>query len=126
MYRRLCDVEEDIRRAAARYGLRHLLGVEISVLYNPASRSRAVARIWGLGRIFQVAFGLRPGYVIELLPPFARLRCEDRLRAVAHELAHVPDTASGSLRPHNKAFWRTYRSYLRLFKCDDFPSLTYV
>ncbi len=122
-YIRLAEVEADLKNAVARHGIGHLLSVDIAVVYNPNSRSRAVARIWGLNKIFQEVYGLRPLYVVELLRHFAELSCEARVRAVAHELAHIPSTGSGALRPHNRYFWRDYRRYVRLFKCDDFPSL---
>ena len=123
MYIRLASLEEEIKEAVLRHGLGHLLGVEIAVVYNSRAKSSAVARIWGLSRIFQVAYGWRPAYVIELLAPFMRLTCEQRVKTLAHELAHIPVTGSGALRPHNKAFWRDYRRYSRLFECTDFPSL---
>lgn len=123
MYTRLASIEEEIRETATKYRLGHLLGVDIAVIYNPRSRSRAVARIWGLNKIFQIIYGWRPAYVIELLAPFVQLSCEQRVKTLAHELAHIPATGSGALRPHNKAFWRDYRRYSRLFDCGDFPSL---
>jgi predicted metallopeptidase len=123
VYTRLVSIEDEIREAATKYRLDHLLGVDIAVIHNPRSKSRAVARIWGLNKIFQVVYGWGPAYVIELLAPFARLTCEQRVKTLAHELAHIPATGSGALRPHNKAFWRDYRRYSRLFGCGDFPSL---
>ncbi|WP_280531786.1 hypothetical protein [Pyrobaculum islandicum] len=38
---------------------------------------------------------------------------------MAHEPTHTPDTAGDLPRPHNKAFWRAYRRYLRLIKHSD-------
>jgi predicted metallopeptidase len=123
MYIRLTSLEEEIKEAVLRHGLGHLLGVEIAVVYNSRAKSSAVARIWGLSRIFQVAYGWRPAYVIELLASFKRLACEQKVKTLAHKLAHIPATASGALRPHNKAFWRDYVRYSHLFNCADFPSL---
>lgn len=120
---RLADVERDIVKAAVKYGLDYLLKVDIAVVYNPNSRSAAAARIWGLHKIFQVAYSMRPAYVIELLPRFAALNCPEKLKVVVHELAHIPKSASGYLRPHNRAFWRDYKSLLKLFSCRDFTSL---
>ncbi|ABP51613.1 MULTISPECIES: putative metallopeptidase [Pyrobaculum] len=122
-YIRLIDLETELRDAIAKYGLAHFSSVHIAVVYNANSRSRAVARIWGLSKIFQETFGLKPMYVIELLRGFEDLTCSNRVKVIAHELAHIPTTASGAVRPHNRAFWRDYRLYSRLFTCGDFPSL---
>lgn len=122
-YIKLKDLEAELRDAIVKYGLAHFSSVHIAVVYNTHSRSRAVARIWGLSKIFQETFGLRPMYVIELLRRFEDLACSYKVKVIAHELAHIPSTASGAVRPHNRAFWRDYRLYSRLFKCSDFPSL---
>ncbi|ABL88967.1 conserved hypothetical protein [Pyrobaculum islandicum DSM 4184] len=122
MYR-IVDIETDIRNVVEKYRLGHLLKAKIAVVYNSSSRSKAVARIWGLGKIFQIAYGLEPAYVIELLPAFTTLTCREKVRAIAHELAHIPSTGNGTTRPHNTAFWRDYKTYSALFKCSDFPSL---
>jgi len=123
---RLEEIERDIKAWARARGLRHLADVEIAVVYNPRSRSRAVARMWGLNRVFQLAYGMPPLYVLELLEAFFHMSCQGRARVLAHELAHVPSTASGALRPHNKAFWRDYRRYAGMMTCDDFPSLRLI
>lgn len=122
-YIRLAKVEVDIKNAVVRHSLSHLTHVDIVVVYNPNSRSKAVARIWGISKIFQEVLGLNPVYIVELLRPFKNLNCTERVKTIAHELAHIPKTKSGALRPHNKAFWKDYRLYTRLFKCEDFPSL---
>jgi predicted metallopeptidase len=57
VYTRLVSIEDEIREAAMKYRLDHLLGVDIAVIHNPRSKSRAVARIWGLNKIFQVVYG---------------------------------------------------------------------
>ncbi|AAL63871.1 putative metallopeptidase [Pyrobaculum aerophilum] len=122
-YIRLASVEADIKNAVVRHNLNHLFQVDIVVVYNPNSHSKAVARIWGINKIFQEVLGLNPVYIMELLRPFKRLSCAERVKVIAHELAHIPATKSGALRPHNKAFWRDYKLYAGLFKCEDFPSL---
>ncbi len=74
------------------------------------SSSSAAARIWGLPRVFQVAYGLRPLYVVEIVyPVFSRLAPRERLRVVLHELAHIPRSAGGGLRGHGRVFHEELR-----------------
>lgn len=93
---------------AAKSGLDHLSRAVVYVV-STNSKSRAYARIWGVPQPLQEALGVGPAYIIELLPDFWALSCRDKARVLAHELAHIPKTLSGSVRPHNRAFWRDYR-----------------
>lgn len=69
--------------------------------YN--SKARAVARIWGLSRIFQQALSIEPAYVIEVLSEkFDHLSKGEQDKVLIHEIAHIPKTFSGSLLPHKK------------------------
>lgn len=105
---RLPDYERAVKILASTSGLPHLLKVPIYVVAT-SSRSRAYARIWGLSAPLQEALGTGPIYVVELLDPFWALECREKAKVLAHELAHIPRTASGALRPHNAAFRRDYR-----------------
>jgi predicted metallopeptidase len=65
------------------------------------SRSRAQARIWGLSRIWQLALGCKPAYIIEVLSEkFDKLPTKNQDSVLLHELAHIPKNFSGSLLPH--------------------------
>jgi predicted metallopeptidase len=62
---------------------------------------RTIARIHGLGRIWQEALDMEPTYIIEVIheqfdyyPPAA----QDR--TLIHELMHIPQTAKGGFRHH--------------------------
>lgn len=112
---RLVGYEKAAKFIAERSGLPHLRRVEVYVVATGA-RSRAYARIWGLSKALQEALDLGPLYVIELLKEFWRLQCPEKAKVLAHELAHIPTTTSGALRPHNAAFWRDYKALLRASK----------
>ena len=79
--------------------------VEIKNLHCIRSRGseskRTIARIHGLGRIWQEAMHMEPTYIIEVIhelfdfyPPAA----QDR--TLIHELMHIPQTAKGGFRHH--------------------------
>ena len=62
---------------------------------------RTIARIHGLGRIWQETLTLPPYYVIEVISErYDRLSETDKEKTVIHELLHIPKGFSGGFRPH--------------------------
>jgi predicted metallopeptidase len=62
---------------------------------------RTIARIHGLGRIWQGALNLPPTYIIEVISEiFDKMPPEDKERTLIHELMHIPGGFSGGFRPH--------------------------
>jgi predicted metallopeptidase len=78
--------------------------IDISNIYcfrSYNSKSRAYARIWGLGKIWQMALNNKPAYIIEVLSErFDKLGKLEQDKVLLHELAHIPKNFSGSLLPH--------------------------
>lgn len=65
------------------------------------SRARAYARIWGMGKVWQITMNLPASYCIEVLSEkFDHLPQKKRDEILLHELAHIPMNFSGSLLPH--------------------------
>lgn len=69
---------------------------------STGSSARAYARIWGMNKIWQIAAGHKPSYVIEVLSEhFDKLNQSAQDKVLLHELAHIPKNFSGSLVAHN-------------------------
>ena len=66
-----------------------------------SSSERTIARIHGLGKIWQEALNLPASYTIEVISErFDRLSQKEKEKTIIHELLHVPEAFAGGFRPH--------------------------
>lgn len=73
------------------------------------AKTRAYARIWGLNRIWQMALGTNPAYVIEVISEkFDGLPDIEKDKVLLHELTHIPKNFSGALLPHVRRGKRSF------------------
>ena len=95
------DVKELIHSLVYALGFDHVIADRVIALRSFGSKSDAVARIWELPRVWQIALGLEPHYVIEVVARrYDPLSLEEKEKTIIHELLHVPKTFSGALVPH--------------------------
>ncbi|MFC1625642.1 putative metallopeptidase [Patescibacteria group bacterium] len=67
------------------------------------SKTRAYARIWGLGRIWQQALNITPSYIVEVISErYDKLSDKQKDEVLIHELTHIPKNFSGALVPHTR------------------------
>jgi predicted metallopeptidase len=87
----------------------------ITVFRSTSAKTRAVARIWGLGKVWQLALHLPPHYIIEVISEkFDRLSETEKDKVLLHELTHIPKNFSGALVPHIRRGKRSFRSKVDL------------
>ncbi len=95
------DVGAMVTRLVEKLPLPHIKIESLFFIRSEGSSARAYARIWGLSRIFQVAAGFKPTYVIEVISKYYdKLPEEEKIKVLIHELMHIPKTFSGALKPH--------------------------
>jgi predicted metallopeptidase len=62
---------------------------------------RTIARIHGLGKLWQRILNQPPTYTIEVISEiFDKMTAEDKERVLVHELMHIPGAFGGGFRPH--------------------------
>ncbi len=62
---------------------------------------RTIARIHGLGKLWQGVLNLPPSYTIEVISEiYDKMSKEEKEKTLIHELMHIPGGFSGGFRPH--------------------------
>jgi predicted metallopeptidase len=101
------DVEELISIILTKVPFDYIKRDQIFCVRSEGSKARAYARIWGLSRIFQIAAGYKPTYVIEVLSKYYdKLPQDEKVKVLIHELMHIPKTFSGALLSHKGRYHR--------------------
>lgn len=95
------DIHAAITELVEKLDFSHVDPTRIICFRSTGSTSRAIARIWSMPKVWQLALNIEPHYVIEVISErFDRQGADDRKRTLIHELMHIPKTFSGSLAPH--------------------------
>lgn len=95
------DISSELKRIVVRLDLTHVKPDNIVSFRSFGSSSRAIARIWSLPRIWQIALKKEAHYCIEVISErFDKLSVPEKEKVLIHELLHIPKNFSGSLLPH--------------------------
>jgi len=67
-----------------------------------SSTKRTIARCHALGKLLQKAIGIEAYYALEFLcPRFDKLKKEEQIKTIIHELMHIPKTFGGGFKHHD-------------------------
>lgn len=95
------DISSELKRIVVSLGLDHIKPENIVSFRSFGSSSAAIARIWSLPRIWQMALKKEAHYCVEVISEkFDRLSQKEKEKVLIHELLHIPKNFSGSLLPH--------------------------
>jgi len=98
------DVQAKANELVSRLGMEHIDCSRLRFMRSRGSKGGALARIWEMPRIWQLALGIRPHYVIEVIAErFDRMSEEEKAKTVLHELMHIPKNFSGAVLSHRRA-----------------------
>lgn len=96
------DIREKIDEIIEFLRFDHVKSGNVYCIRSRGSQSRrTLARIHGLGRIWQLAMGIEATYIIEVISEqFDPLSRDGQDRVLVHELMHIPHGFQGGFRHH--------------------------
>jgi len=117
------DVKKMADEITEKLGFFHVVPQFVFCIRSKGSASRrTIARIHGLGKVWQETLNLPSAYVIEVISErYDKFTQEDKEKTIIHELLHIPATFAGGFRPHKgyiddetvERFHKTYREHRR-------------
>ena len=96
------DIKERMAEIVELLRFDHVKPGNVYCVRSRGSQSRrTIARIHGLGRIWQQAMGIETTYIIEVISEqFDPLSRDGQDRVLVHELMHIPHGFQGGFRHH--------------------------
>lgn len=101
-YAEACDVKKLVDEIAEILDFFHVIPQFVFCIRSKGSKSkRTIARIHGLGKIWQEVLNLPSAYIIEVISErYDKLSQIEKEKTLIHELLHIPKGFSGGFRPH--------------------------
>lgn len=101
------EIKKTIVQLINRLKLKHIDLKRIHCIRSFDAKTQAVARIWGMAKIFKEVAGIEPHYIIEVnAKRFDKLDKREQIKTLIHELLHIPKTFSGALLSHKGRYHR--------------------
>jgi len=96
------DVKKSVDEIIAGLDFYHVVPQFVFCVRSKGSKSkRTIARIHGLGKIWQEVLNRPPSYIIEVVSEsYDKLPANEKEKTLIHELLHIPGRFSGGFRPH--------------------------
>jgi predicted metallopeptidase len=101
-YEEASDVKKSADEIAQTLDFFHVVPQFVFCVRSMGSESKCtIARIHGLGRIWQEVLNLPSAYVIEVISErYDKLSETEKEKTLIHELLHIPKGFTGGFRPH--------------------------
>lgn len=99
------EIKKQIKILVKQLNFAHIKIKNIHCIRSFDAKTRAVARIWGMAKIFKEVVGIEPHYIIEVnAKRFDKLTKREQIKTLIHELLHIPKTFSGALLSHKSRY----------------------
>jgi len=114
------EIKQQISILVKELHLEHVKIDQIHCIRSFDAKTRAIARIWGMAKLFSEVAGLKPTYIIEVnAKRFDKQSQREKIKTLIHELMHIPKTFSGALLshrgPHHAINDREVEKIMKLF-----------
>ena len=115
------EIKQQISILVKELHLEHVKIDQIHCIRSFDAKTRAIARIWGMAKLFSEVAGLKPTYIIEVnAKRFDKQSEREKIKTLIHELMHIPKTFSGALPshsgPHHAINDREVEKIMKLFE----------
>ncbi len=96
------EIKKQVDQLAEDCDFYHVVPQYVYCIRSRGSKAkRTIARIHGLGKVWQGVFNMPPAYTIEIISEiYDKMSNEEKEKTLIHELMHIPDGFSGGFRPH--------------------------
>jgi predicted metallopeptidase len=96
------EIKKQVDQLAQECELFHVVPQFVYCVRSRGSKAkRTIARIHGLGKLWQGVLNMPPAYTIEVISEiYDKMSPDDREKTLIHELMHIPGGFSGGFRPH--------------------------
>ena len=96
------EIKQQVNQIIEDLELFHVVPQFVFCVRSKGSKARrTIARIHGLGKLWQGVLNLPPSYTIEVISEiYDKMSKEENEKTLIHELLHIPGGFSGGFRPH--------------------------
>jgi len=96
------EIKEQVDQLAEECEFFHVVPQFVYCVRSRGSKARrTIARIHGLGKLWQGVLNMPPAYTIEVVSEiYDKMSAEEKEKTLIHELMHIPGGFSGGFRPH--------------------------
>jgi predicted metallopeptidase len=97
------DIKFELESIVRKLGMNNVRLNNVVCMRSVGSQARyTLARCWGLPKIWQLALGVEPHYIVEVISEkYDRLSTDEKEKILIHELMHIPKRFLGGLRKHD-------------------------
>lgn len=100
-YKPAPEIKRQIRVLIKSLNYTHIKPNQVWCIRSFDANTKAIARIWGMAKLFHEVVGIKPNYIIEVnAKRFDKMSDRDKIKTLIHELMHIPKTFSGALLSH--------------------------
>jgi predicted metallopeptidase len=96
------EIKKQVDKLAEECEFYHVVPQYVYCIRSKGSKAkRTIARIHGLGKVWQDVLNMPAAYTIEVISEiFDKMSPEEKEKTLIHELMHIPGGFSGGFRPH--------------------------